>query len=164
MWREALITSPVILAQLHRTENIVAFSEGGEGEVLRDALKTVDLPELVLWSRGVTGNLNLATNLADVTREYAIAITTATGKVTEKLFPLEWAITCALTGLNFKQSLTQLTWQGNTFVKHVAFGGADSGASDPANNRGQKGWAAVWRMQVRMAFSQAAMKTFEGSV
>lgn len=164
VWREALITSPAIISQVKRIENIVAFSEGGEADQMRDSLKDVDLPELVLWARGVTGNLNLATNLVDITRDYAITITTEAGKVTEKLFPLEWAITSVLTMFNFKQSLTELTWQNERFVKHVAFGGADSGASDPANNRGQKGWAAVWRLQVRMSFSQAAMKAFEGSI
>lgn len=158
---DSLLNSAAVRSIVTRDANIVRFDVGALGAMERDKLKPGDLPELVLWSRNLSGNFNLATNVTEIMREYILAITTDTGKITETLFPLEWAIACWIAQLTFKQQLRDLTWRGTRFVQDVRFIGGDSGQSDPTFNRGLKGWAATWRFQVKMYFSQAEIKLYE---
>ena len=143
-----------------REKNIVALSEGKGQDQIRDVVKDVDLPEILIKASNVAGNLNIASNSAEVIRSYRLFISTGTGKITETIFPLEWAVTCALSVFSFESALRALTWNGAQFVKAVKFDGADSGESEPTVNRGIQGWAAVWRMTVQMSFSHVGMKDF----
>lgn len=148
---------------VNREKNIVALSEGHGQDQIRDNLKDADLPEIVIKSSNVAGNLNIASNSAEVLRSYRLFISTSTGKITETIFPLEWAITCALSVFSFEADLKTLVWNGARFVKAVKFDGADSGESEPSVNRGIQGWAAVWRMTVHMSFSHHGMKDFNST-
>lgn len=119
-------------------------------DVQKEAVADADLPELMLLSESISGNLQNTSSSSMITRQYSWVMSTGDFRYNERLSQLEWMLWCAMVG--WKDVLTRLTWRGNAFVKRVNLQSSSTGISDPARNRGINGWSAVWRCEVEMHF------------
>ena len=140
--------------------NVVSLNKGHGRDQLRHEVKDSDLPELIVRHNTVGGNLNIATNTAEIVRDFEIGLITTPDKLSNEFFQIEWAIVCALIDFNLFSDIRTLEWGGKKFVQSVTFGGADSGENDPETGRGIEGWAALFRLSVRMMFQHDMMRLF----
>ena len=124
-------------------------------DVQKEAVAEADLPELMLLTESISGNLQNTSSSSMITRQYAWIMSTGDLRYTERLSQLEWAVWCAMAG--WKNVLAALTWREKNFVKRMNIVASSTGISDPARNRGINGWSAVWRCEVEMHFATSDM-------
>jgi hypothetical protein len=141
-------------------ENVI--SENSEDDVLRWEGKTKEseLPDIRLNHSTIGGNLNLASNAAQIDREYNWLIRTENKTLSRSIHRIEWALLCALVDQNYDTTLRQLEWPiGHRFVKNVAMVSFASGDMD-TERTGLAGWAAVCTIRLAMIFPQSSMRQF----
>lgn len=144
-----------------KKENIVSLNTKEGLAARRDVVRPSHLPEIVLTSANVDANLNLTSDTAQIFRDYRLLITSNKGGLGSTIYPVEWALTCALLDANYDAELRQLKWHGQAFVKATSLMGVESGESDPEINRGiASAWAAVWILRVHMILARASMQNF----
>jgi hypothetical protein len=99
-----------------------------------------------------------------LTRDYNLTIRTKPGKYSTTIFPVEWALACALTEINKDNSLRQLSWYGWKFVKNIYLSGIQSGQPVTEQNVPIQGWAAIFTIRTDLAFLQSQMIAFNQGV
>lgn len=122
----------------------------------KDQIASADLPELVLITNGMTGNLQETSSTTKFVRTYSWLLSTGDMRLTHLLYPVEWSIVCAMT--RWKEVLAPLEWRGDRFIKRMGLGVVDEGVSDRERNRGIAGWSSVWRIEVEMHFTTSKIK------
>lgn len=136
------------LGQIVRMGNRIKLSDR---DAFKPQVQSADLPELILVSEGLSGNLHETSSTSRFTRNYAWLISTGDMRLTHLLYPVEWALVTAM--LRWKETLSRLVWRGDQFVKRAQITTVDEGVSDQDRNRGIAGWSSVWRVEVEMHFT-----------
>lgn len=150
LW-QTLLVSPSFRS-LVREGNRIRFDSDSDRSPMKDNVLTADTPEMVLSVESTSQiNLHRTSCTSSLTRRYAWLLSTGDQRAQRLLFPIEWAVFCAMNG--FKETLCALKWNGLRFVKDVRVSDATAGLSDPARNRGIIGFSSVWRVDVDMHFA-----------
>lgn len=154
LWEQALL-HPVIQT-LVPVGNRLQFDTHSRN-VLKDDISTADLPELMLLTDGTQGvNLQRTTCDSSIERSYLFVVSTGDLRLQEYLYPVEWALYCAMAG--WQDTLTQLTWKGRKFVERCYLGDTTEGFNERDRNRGIRGWSTAWRCNVAMTFKTTDLR------
>lgn len=137
---------------IRKADNVVSLNDSKGKDQLRSKIKEADLPEIVIYQRGVTGNFTFCVGYIQVIRDYELVLTTPSNTLETTLSRLEWGITCAFAVTDYADEFNNLLWKGAPFVASVALLDTQSGESNPEFNRGIQGWAARWQFRVKMHF------------
>lgn len=157
LWALADASQP--LTQLVKPKNKIKFNSETDRDPMKQEVMASDLPELVLAIEGTNEvNLHASSCTSMITRQYAWMISSGDIRANEILHPVEWAVCCAM--VNWRETLSALTWREQLFVKRVNNTTLTTGMSDPERNRGIKGWSSIWRCEIEMHFESAAMRSF----
>lgn len=116
----------------------------------KDQISSSDTPELALLLAGFKpgkGSSNTTTCLA---RQYTWAITTGDFRVNEPYNPIAWELFRAMQ--RWATYLCPLTWKGHGFVNHFRILEAVEGTTRTDQNRGIRGWASLWDVEINMVF------------
>jgi hypothetical protein len=154
-----LVDSAPVFADLVLLKNRVKYNLETDRDPMKDKVSVADLPELTLVTTGVGSvNLHHSSCTSAFTRQYSWILATGDWRVNYKLFPVEFALACAMS--NWRSVLSSLTWNGQTFIKRVDLTSAVNGESDSRRNRGIKGWTAIWSGEVQMVFKTSALRDY----
>lgn len=155
-WEMAEASVP--LMELVKEGNRIKFNTS-DRDPIKSEIAAADLPELVLSTEGSTEvNLHRTSCSTSIQRQYSWIIATGDKRVKAYLYPVEFALMCAMA--NWKNTIGALTWQGQDFVKSAQLIGVTEGQSDPNANRGIMGWSTIWRCQVDMHFTTASLLAY----
>lgn len=149
----SLIEAYPTIDMLIKPGNRVKFD--AQGQMVPPVVADADLPELILSPATTNANLRSTSNSTQCTRVYEWIISTGSQQLTDKIYAVEWAI--FITHLKWNTTLTALLHNGTPYVKQLRIVSAQTGISDRELNRGIKGWSAIWRVEVDMHFSTAAL-------
>lgn len=117
---------------------------------LKDEVSNADLPEIVLVSNAVNGNLLNTSSSSMIIRQFQWIIATGDMSVVRRLLPIEFALFSAM--CNWPTVLGSLRWNDQPFVKRCGLVSVDNGLTDSERNRGIRGWSAIWTVEVEMHF------------
>lgn len=116
----------------------------------KDQINDADLPELVLLAGGANpGKYDNSSNTS-ITKGYIWAITTGDFRITEVYNKVAWELFRSM--VDWSIVLCALTWNGDRFVNNFRLISADEGDMMESQNRGIRGWSAVWTCEVDMSF------------
>ena len=143
-----LVDSAPVFADLVLLKNRVKYNLETDRDPMKDKVNFADLPELTLVTT-VVGSVNLhhSSCTSSFTRQYSWILATGDWRVNYKLFPVEFALACAMS--NWRSVLSSLTWNGQTFIKRVDLTSAANGEICSRRNRGIKGWTASLSGEVK---------------
>ena len=108
-----------------------------------------DLPELILALTSGSGNIRGTSSSSMVIRQYQFQISTGSMNP-ERVLELEFALYAAMA--DWPAVLGALQWSGAQFVKRANLVSAETGETMAEQNRGVRGWAAMWTLEVEMHF------------
>lgn len=133
--------------------NRVDYSKAGLP--VKATVAAADLPELGLVPKECSCNLHMSSSTSKVVRTYEWILSTGEFRLADKLFPLQFALLCAMTG--WKSSfMTGLLWKNSThFVKRLELKDFTDGESRAELNRGIRGWSSIIGVEVEMHFVTA---------
>lgn len=158
----ALVDGSVPLTALVKPGNKIRFNVTDDRDPIKTRVGDADLPELILTTEGSTElNIHSTSNTSHIYRQYAWLLSTGDQRLNYRLFPVQWALFCAMT--NWGNVLSVLEWPATTgkkFVKSVNYISATEGQSDADRNRGIEGWSSLWRCEVKMYFATADLLAF----
>lgn len=97
-----------------------------------------------------------SSNQTKLTKVWILRMETGDQQVTTELFPMEWAVACALN--NWPTSFAALTWGGNTGFP-IALRTDTIENKITAEGRGIRGWIDLVQIEVEMHFTNASMRT-----
>lgn len=123
---------------------------------LKGFIQNSDVPELLLVPDGGSPELNRNSSDTAIIRNYSWIISTGDMRVSEVLYPVEFALFVAMS--NYCQVLKDLTFEGNRFIQRVRTPSIIHGESDENKNRNIKGWSALWTCEVFMTFKIETLK------
>lgn len=154
-----MITSQAAFVEAVKSSNIIGFESDARNPraPIRDNVQAGNLPECMLIAMGSPRvNLHATSSSSSVTRQYTFVIATGDLRITNTLFPVEFAVYCAAT--KWKAYLGQLTWQNEHFVKKLDIVKNDIGMSDEMKNRGIKGWSTAITFEIDLYFNTLKMQ------
>jgi hypothetical protein len=155
LWELAL-RAPIIGTTV-KVGNRISYGTDSPIDPHKNNASDADLPELTLVTEGISeGNIGRTSCTTSLLRQYSFVISTGDFRANHLLYPIEFALFCAMTG--WTTTLTALEWEGQRFVKRCQLVNASEGLSDPQRNRGIKGWAAIWAVSVEMHFTTSSLK------
>lgn len=153
-----LATRSPAVAALVREGNRIRFDDESNRGPLKGTIAPADTPELALMVRSLSANLRATSSTSSCVRQYAWMVSTNDLRYTQLLSPLEWALFCAMDG--WPTALGALRWADKAFVKRVQLSGGSTGLSDAEQNRGIRGWSAVWSVDVEMHFEESDLAAY----
>lgn len=143
--------------------NKIKFGLPEDRDPVKNNAQDADFPELILSTNGVAeANLNASSCGASIRRQYSWMITTGDFRTNYRLFPVQWAVFCAMG--DYEASLAPLTYAGERFVKIMRVGGSVEGITEMKLNRNIRGWASVWSCTVDYMFSREMLRLFNEGV
>ena len=155
-------SNAVRLAIASYKKNLIS---GNERRLPRlDSVQISDLPEIYMTTTGLTGQVSFSSNTIDLTRTFEFRITTGEQRPNKLLYPVEFALLCALTEANFGQVLRQLIWEDQRFVVDVELTGVEEGMDLPEDNRGIKGYVALFSVEARLSLIRASLIKYNAGV
>ena len=134
--------------ELVRPGNRIRF-DGPNRDPVKDAVATSDLPELTLFTEGLSAMLCNTSSTSKVVRRYTWALASGDLRLAT-LHAVEWALFVSM--LRWRDVLTALIYEGSHFVKRADFTSVVEGRSTSEQNRNIAGWSALWRCEVEMHF------------
>ena len=96
-----------------------------------------------------------SSNQSGFVKTWILRMETGDQKVTQELFPYEWAIACSLN--NWPATFAALTWSGNAGFP-IALRTSAIETKISAEGRGVKGWIDLIQIDVEMHFTNASMR------
>jgi len=147
---DALVTAlaDTEIPNLVPARNLISFVDEGD---FKENISDADTPEIVLMPLGGDGNPHHSSCSSRVTRQYGFYVATGDKRTRSELFPIEWELFRAL--CKWQRSITQLTWNGKSYVKSLNLVTHAQAIADPARNRQIRGWSASWVFEVLMIFT-----------
>ena len=151
---DALAEMPLrhpVFRDLVKEGNFILFRDGRDP--LKGQVLDADLPEVLLVSDTANLNVHETSHTSRITRQYSWVMTTGDMRLHERLYLLEWALFCAMSG--WQSALRGLVWpdgSGWHFCKRFDATGVTSGQADTERRPGIRGWAAAWRCEIEMHF------------
>lgn len=116
-----------------------------------------DLPEMILGLTSGTGNIRGTSSSSSCIKQFQWGL--STGDLNpERLLELEFALFAAM--VNWPNVLAVLEWGGATFVKRAQLVSMEAGQSMAEQNRGIRGWVALWTLEVEMHFRSQTLIEF----
>lgn len=106
-----------------------------------------ELPELQLRPAGMTGEIGNSSCGSIINRSYQLLINSGDQRAAV-LFGVEWRILKVLQRLKYGSL-------DNIVENNVSIDSSQAGLSNSEENRGIKGWTALWNISVQMMFSGA---------
>jgi len=157
LWALADASGP--LNDLILPGNKIKFNLPDNRDPQKSSVLDADLAELMLSTNGIP-ETNLSHSSCDVSikRQYSWLITTGDFRTNYRLFPVEWAIICAMS--NYEATLAALTYEGVGYVKLCRINTGVEGISNALANRNIRGWSAIWACTVEMYFKRSILKDF----
>ena len=158
----ALADASVPLNNLILPGNKIKFNLAQNRDPQKDSVLTADLVELMLSTTGIA-ETNLSHSSCDVSvkRQYAWMITSGDFRVNHLLYPVEWALVCAMA--DYESVLAPITYDGLQYVKLCRINTAVEGISNALQNRGIRGWSAIWACTVEMYFKRSILQNFNSA-
>ncbi len=122
-----------------------------------DTMGSGDLPEVRLGLAGQEIHLQNTSSSCQIVQVWEIRVSTGDLR-TATLLDLNWIILCAMLGweTNLRDALT---WQSSPFVVVCRTLKIEESLDIEELNRGNRGWAAVWRGKVELTFRTTDMRT-----
>lgn len=116
-------------------------------EPVPDNVQAGDLPQIRIIAADIAGPTNLTCNLARVIQAFEIQVTTGDNRLSNKLYPLKWALFRVLLDMEHKLALP--------FVNKVDASSPSISSDDDAElNRGLEGWSTVYRVEITQHHSR----------
>jgi len=161
---KSLIFNNNDIARLIRPANAMMFTRepGRTRQVLplKAEISEGDLPEWRLLPTGGTPKVGRSSDHSSWLQKYSMQIATGDLDVeAEKgLFPLSFALWCAWA--SWAPMFASLTFHDTPFVHLAQAIEATQGIAIENENRGIRGWATVWQVQVDIWLPTVLMQTF----
>lgn len=150
-------SSAVQLAIVNYKKNVLS---GNEARLPRlDSVQSSDLPEVYLTTSGLSGQVMFSSATVDFMRSFEFRITTGEQRPNRLLYPVEFAMLCALTEANYGRLLRSLLWHGQRFVVDAELTGIEEGM-ESEDNRGIKGYSALFSVDVRLSLSRVSLMKY----
>ena len=154
LWK--IIEARSELDQLVVQGNRIRYDDRDNRDPHKDNISTQDVPEILLASEGITGNLKSSSNGTSLQFAYGVRTTTGDLRYTDFLAQVQWMLLGSL--VDIRQTLGVLTWQGKKFIESVNLESTTIGFSDLDIIQGgdrKRGWADLMRFIVSMRFNTA---------
>ena len=141
-----------ILMSNVRKGNRIKFEEQDE---LKRMISDGDLPELSLLSSGAEINIMNSSNTSSCNRKYTWGIATGELQINPFYNTLSWELFRSM--IDWDCILCPLIWPEDSnpewhFVEVVNIMSVEEGNLLISENRGIRGWAGLWTIEVRMCF------------
>mgnify|MGYP001119299620 CR=1 FL=1 len=147
-----LLADHPLLAERIRPGNWVRYDSAAPE---KDEISNADVPELRLVPTGDVSNLSASSTSGELYKTWRLDIATGDRRVSEHLFPLEWAALCALQRW---PELRSLEWNGaGAFVRSVQVIDHAEGQFDRDLLRGIAGWTVAFTIRVHITMPRLAM-------
>jgi hypothetical protein len=153
-----LLLSNPRLKRLLEMGTLIRYDKTGTPNPAKKDVTPGDLPEIILIPSGFTSNLHATSSSSRVLRQYTLLVSTGTQELNYLLNQVQWEVLIAFA--NWKSVMGALEWRDAAFVKRVDVLSIDEGLSDPALNRGVKGWSAIWSCEIEMYFQTSELLEF----
>jgi hypothetical protein len=153
-----LALSNALISELCTRKNVVLFGETSQEamEALKGEINEGDLPELRIVPKGGTPKVGRDSTFTSFLQKFDWQLATGELSATELLFPLTLALLCAWSA--WQPKFAELTWQGLRFVHLAQAVSAEQGVAIENENRGIRGWATVWSVQVDVWLPTSALQ------
>lgn len=122
---------------------------------IKSEVQAGDLPEVRIVPVTSKPHLQSSSSSTFIVETFEIQISTGDLRYTELLFPVKWAIYCAMA--NWMNVLRTLKWHDKVFVLNTKPNVVTDGASKADMDRRIVGWASVWSCEVMMCFATTDM-------
>lgn len=132
------------------------ISSLGDRDPIKDEVMDGDLPEARIVPVGNSPIAKATTTSVFDVKTFELQISSGSQALDERHYPLQWAVFRAMA--KERRSLDQLkelTWRGQPFVIRCQPAAWREGVSEIDLNRGIKGWAGIYAVEVEMSFSVA---------
>lgn len=125
--------------------NLIDFTQTTDPQ--KPNIASADVPELVLYMSGMSGNLHSSSSDSSLTTVWRYVLSSGTFD-TQVMGALSFAVIRTMS--RWQSVLKPLRWSGAEFIKDVKFPAGNSGASNRAANRNITGWATVIDFEIYM--------------
>lgn len=115
----------------------------------KDCLSDADFPQVRIVPAGHETHLEATSNDSFLTTIWEIQVATGDMRFLT-LFDVHWAVYRAMLG--WQDDVMTLTWQSKTFVHLCRPLKITEAVGEKQSSPGNRGWAAVWRGEVKMHF------------
>lgn len=155
---KSMLENNTLVQELVENENIVLFSTSSQLSMkgLKDEIHESDLPEVRILPSGITPKVGRDSDHSSFMQKFSVQLATGELAADELLFPLTLALASAWA--NWQPMFGNLTWQGRKFVHLAQATEAQQGIAIENENRGIRGWATVWSVQVDIWLATEALR------
>lgn len=151
-------SNAVQLAVSNYNKNVIS---GNEKRLPRqDSVQASDLPEIFMSTAGFDGQVMFSSSTIDMKRSFEFRVSSGDQRPNNRLYPVEFALLCALTDANFGQVLRQLTWYDQRFVVDAELQNVEEGTDYVEDSRGIRGYVALFSVDCRLTLSRQALINF----
>lgn len=157
-----LADASALLQSLVRLTNRIRFNQPGYEDPQKPAISDDDLPELSLFIQRMNGKLRSNSSGSELTATFNWVISTGDFSISRTAAPVAWALYCAMA--SWPSVAGALTWKGKTFIKRVDLQDVQFGLLEREQNRGIRGWSAVWGCEVYMSFTTSDLLVASGEI
>ena len=137
------------LASMVKIGNRVKLT-GANRLPIKEHLGTADLPELRLVSTSSEPHVQRTSTSSSLVKRFKIEVCTGDRRLDAALFPLEWAVYCAMH--SWQSVLASLKWNDAAFVKLARPVSVQDSTALVDMMRGVEGWTSLWECEVHMWF------------
>jgi hypothetical protein len=148
------------IKSLVKPANLIVFTSpvGSKNVVLpKSEIGEGDLPEMRITPTGGTPKIGCDSDHTAFLQKFDFQIASGTLDAEATMFPLTFAMLCAWT--SWHPLFGELVWHEQPFVHKATAGEATQGIAILDANRGIRGWATVWSVQVDIWLPTAELKT-----
>lgn len=155
LWK--MVDDSAELTRLVKPGNKIRLNSDTMRSPLKENVAVADTPELILMTGGVSkANLYNSSCSSLIQRTYQWLVTTGDLRTTFTLFPVQFALYCAM--LEWETTLFNLQWRTKPFVKMARLSTLHEGILNTQLNRGIEGWSSIWDCSVDMIFANSDLK------
>lgn len=135
----------VCIRRLVSEGNLIDFTQTTDPQ--KSHVATADVPELVLYMSGMTGNLHSSSSDSSLTTVWRFVLSSGTFD-TRIMSALSFAVLQVMA--EWQTTLKKLRWSNAEFIKDVRFPAGNSGHSNRSANRNITGWATILDFEISM--------------
>lgn len=156
---KSMLENCTIVQDLVESDNVILFATSGQLAMkgLKDEIHESDLPEIRILPSGLTPRVGRDSTHSSFMQRFSVQLATGHLAADELMFPLTLAL--AASWANWQPMFGDLTWQGNKFVHLAQATEAQQGIAIENENRGIRGWATVWSVQVDIWLPTAVLRS-----
>ena len=153
LWK--LLESGSRFRDLVKTGNRIKLTRFNVRKPMKEQVGTADLPEITIIP--VDGGETKQTSGARIiVQRYRIVISSGEQRVNPGIFPIKFAVICAMEDW-IKYLMTGITWRTTNPVVNARLIGNTDGASDSDIARGIEGWSSLMNLEVHFSFDKLTL-------